>query len=145
MEQYRIRAMEEDFKILTTRGFQFVRRLDETTLSTLEDLKNGGFISRDTDPYHFCVLFGIGVPKSKLPFKAIRWLKNKQLQRFFIFSLFECTDASSWDIHDVVAATFSDKKGAPYDMDAYCDKKRLEDSSDYGELCKILKNLNGRV
>ena len=62
---------------------------NDCTAVLLNNLKNGGFVAKDTELCHFRVLFGIPLHESETPFKPIRWLKNKQLLKFFATELFD--------------------------------------------------------
>lgn len=61
---------------------------DDKTAILLTELKAHGFISNDTQIEHFRVIFGIPLHKSKTPFEPIKWKKNEQLLRYFIYTLF---------------------------------------------------------
>lgn len=49
----------------------------------MDELKNGGFIDKNTRIEDFRVLFGIPLREKDSPFIPIRWINNVQLLRFF--------------------------------------------------------------
>ena len=59
---------------------------NDKTEILLTELKNYGFISNDTQIEHFRVLFGIPLHKSKTPFRPVKWEKDRQLLRYFIYT-----------------------------------------------------------
>lgn len=54
----------------------------------MDDLKNGGFIDKNTRIEDFSVLFGIPLKEKNTPFNPIRWIKNGQLLRYFVYNIF---------------------------------------------------------
>lgn len=76
---YLIQGVRFDFVELPT---------NDKTAVLLEGLKEHGFVSKDTKLAHFRVIFGIPLSIKDTPFEPIKWRKNGQLFRYFIYSLF---------------------------------------------------------
>lgn len=113
---------------------------DDKTAILLTELKAHGFISNDTQIEHFRVIFGIPLHKSKTPFKPVKWEKNQQLFRFFIYTLFP--NETLWnDGRFAIPGLFTNKYGEPL-LIPQSDQKRLKQSSDYDTLSTILTNFN---
>ena len=111
----------------------------DKTACLLEDLKRGGFVSTDTRIEHFRVLFGIPLHFSSTPFEPIKWRKNKQLLRYFLCTLYSKED--TWTISRICYRLIADKHGTAGFM-PQSDKKRLEQSSDFEILVKLLNRFN---
>ena len=129
--KYLIQGVHFDFAQLPTN--------DKTAL-LLEGLKEHGFISRDTKLAHFRVLFGIPLAKQDTPFEPIKWRKNKQLLRYFIYSLFPRKTIIGRG-YFAIRGLFSNKHGEPINIPS-SDLKRLEQSYDYPILVELLNNFN---
>ena len=113
---------------------------NDKTAILLAGLKEYGFVSVDTRLEHFRVIFGIPLHKSDTPFEPIKWKKNKQLLRYFIYTLFP--NETLWGAGMfAVPHLFANKHGEPILM-PQSDKKRLECSSDYEKLMNLLKCFN---
>lgn len=107
----------------------------------LTGLKDYGFISNDTQIEHFRVIFGIPLHKSKTPFEPIKWRKNQQLLRYFIYTLFP--KETLWGIGMfAIPKLFANKHGEPLSTIPRSDQKRLKQSADYEILNKLLKEFN---
>lgn len=132
-----------DYIYFLTNGhnFSFAQLpMNDKTAILFEELKEYGFISNDTQIEHFRVIFGIPLHRSKVPFKPIKWEKNQQLFRFFIYSLFP--KETLWnDGLFGIPCLFVNEHGEPLYIPR-SDKKRLEQSSDYDTLNTILTNFN---
>lgn len=114
---------------------------NDKTEILLRELKNHGFISNDTQIEHFRVLFGIPLHKSKIPFRPVKWEKDRQLLRYFIYTLF--TKETLWGTgRFAIPHLFANKYGEPLSTIPQSDKKRLEQSSYYDTLKMILTNFN---
>lgn len=114
---------------------------NDKTEILLTELKDQGFISNDTQIEHFRVIFGIPLHKSKTPFKPIKWEKNQQLLRYFIYTLFP--KETFWSTGSfAIPHLFANKRGEPLSTIPQSDKKRLEQSSEYDTLKIILANFN---
>lgn len=114
---------------------------NDKTEILLTELKNYGFISNDTQIEHFRVLFGIPLHKSKTPFRPVKWEKDRQLLRYFIYTLFP--KETLWGTGSfAIPHLFANKHGEPLYTIPQSDKKRLEQSSDYDTLKVILTNFN---
>ena len=115
---------------------------NDKTEILLTELKNHGFISNDTQVEHFRVLFGIPLHKSKTPFEPIKWKKNKQLLRYFIYTLFP--QETLWGTGMcAIPKLFANEYGETLLTLPKSDKKRLETSASYETLSKLLKKFNG--
>lgn len=113
---------------------------NDKTAILLARLKEYGFVSVDTRLEHFRVIFGIPLHKSDTPFEPIKWKKNRQLLRYFIYTLFP--NETLWGTGTfAVPNLFANKHGEPILM-PQSDKKRLECSSDYEKLMNLLKCFN---
>ena len=113
---------------------------NDKTAILLAELKERGFVSKDTKIEHFRVIFGIPLHKSDTPFEPIKWEKNRQLLRYFIYTLFP--NETLWGTGTfAVPHLFANKHGEPIRM-PQSDKKRLECSSDYEKLIDLLKCFN---
>ena len=113
---------------------------NDKTATLLGQLKEYGFISIDTTIEHFRVIFGIPLHKSNTPFKPIRWEKDRQLLRYFMYTLFPNETLRGMGRY-TVPHLFADKHGEPMTM-PQSDKKRLEGSPYYDTLNTILTNFN---
>lgn len=112
---------------------------NDKTVLLLAGLKENGFVSSDTTIEHFRVIFGIPLHKSNTPFEPIKWRKNKQLLRFFIYSLFP---KETLLFHGrAVFMLFADLHGSHTNIPK-ADKKRMESSADYETLKNLLNNFN---
>lgn len=145
LQQERVRPFS-DMKLYIeylTKGVDFyfaqIPTNDKTAL-LLEDLKKGGFVSSDTNIEHFRVLFGVPLHKSRTPFEPIKWRKNKQLLRAFIYTLFPKETIWYAGLF-AIPSLFADKNGTAIYL-PQSDKKRLEQSSDYNTLKELLKKFN---
>lgn len=132
-----------DYIYFLTKGhnFSFAQLpTNDKTAILFGELKEHGFISNDTQIEHFRVIFGIPLHRSKIPFKPIKWEKNQQLFRFFIYSLFP-EETLLGDGLFGVPYLFTNKLGKPLHIPG-SDKKRLEQSSDFDALNTILTKFN---
>lgn len=128
---------------LLTKGtdFSFAQLPSNNKINTLlQGLKEGGFVSSDTTIEHFMVIFGIPLHKSKAPFRPIKWRKNKQLLRYFVFSIFN--EEMLWGNGISLSPFFADKYGEHITF-PQSDKTRLETSADFNVLRLLLKSYNG--
>lgn len=133
-----------EFIIFLTKGteFDFAQiPINDKVAILLTELKEHGFVSNDTLIEHFMVIFGIPLHKSKTPFKPIKWGKNQQLLRYFIYTLFSRETFLRTDSLAILHL-FANKRGEPLSTIPQSDKKRLEQSSDYDTLKMILTNFN---
>lgn len=131
-----------DFMHFLTIGFNFeLIKLptNDKTAILLDGLKIHGFVSKDTKLEHFRVLFGIPIHNRYAPFEPIKWRKNKQLLRYFVYELFpkETILNNRYSIVNL----FADKHGCDI-MLPESDLSRLEQSCDYPVLVDLLKNFN---
>lgn len=134
-----------DYIYFLTKGndFSFAQLpADDKTAILFEALKEHGFISNDTQIEHFRVLFGIPLHKSKTPFEPIKWKKNQQLLRYFIYTLFP--QETLWGTGMfAIRKLFANEYGETLLTLPKSDKKRLETSASYETLSKLLKKFNG--
>nr|DAQ34877.1 MAG TPA: hypothetical protein [Caudoviricetes sp.] len=132
------------FQLLTKGSdFSFAQLPPNNKIATLlQGLKDEGFVSRDTTIEHFMVIFGIPLHKSNAPFEPIKWRKNKQLLRYFAFSIFH--EEMLWGNGAFLPPFFADKHGEHIIL-PQSDKKRLKASADFDKLHSLLKNYNGCV
>lgn len=107
----------------------------------LTGLKIYGFISNDTQIEHFRVIFGIPLHKSKTPFEPIKWRKNQQLLRYFIYTLFPKETLWGTGMF-AIPNLFANVDGEPLSTIPQSDQKRLKQSADYEILNKLLKEFN---
>ena len=107
--------------------FAMIPPNDKTSI-LLDELKKHGFISKDTKLEHFRILFGIPLHKKNTPFEPIKWQKNKQLLRYFIYSIF--TKETIWNSRYSIINLFADKHGERIRIPE-SDRNRLEQSKDY--------------
>lgn len=114
---------------------------NDKTEILLTELKNHGFISNDTQIEHFRVIFGIPLHKSKTPFEPIKWRKNHQLLRYFIYTLFPKETLLGIGMF-AIPKLFANEHGEPLSTMPQSDKKRLQQSADYETLNKLLKEFN---
>lgn len=105
----------------------------------LEELKYNGFVSKDTKIEHFKVIFGIPLSEKGTPFEPIKWRKNMQLLRFFIYRLCGYNRQKG---KSSIIELFADKYGESVKL-VRSDLKRLEQSADYQNLVDILNRFNG--
>lgn len=118
--------------------FSFAKLPDnDRTAVLLNDLKTNGFVAENTKIEHFRVIFGIPLHKSQTPFEPIKWLRNKQLFRFFICNIFPHKFLLEEDGR-ILPVLFADKYGEPLSI-PQSDKKRLKYSSGYDSLKELLK------
>lgn len=123
-------------------SFCFARLPDnDRTAVLLNDLKKNGFVAENTKIEHFRVIFGIPLHKSQAPFEPIKWLRNKQLFRFFICNVFSHKFLLE-EVRCILPVLFADKYGEPLGI-PQSDKKRLEYSSEYDSLKELLKKFKG--
>lgn len=108
-----------------------------------ESFKSYGFISDKTDLSDFVVVFGFPYSRKlkdngvSSDFKPVQWMKNAQLYRCFLSSVFS-EDVLRFCGAVVSEALFVDRRG--FEMQwPRVDKQRLAYSADYGVLCKLLK------
>lgn len=106
----------------------------------LGGLKEHGFIARDTDIEYFMVLFGIPLHRDKTPFQPIKWRKNRQLLRYFIYSIFPRQTLQCYGFL-ISPRFFADKHGESIYLPS-SDLKRLKTSSEYDLLVDLLKKFN---
>ena len=128
---------------LLTKGtdFSFAQLPPDNKITTLlQGLKNEGFISEDTTIEHFMVIFGIPLHKSNIPFRPIKWRKNKQLLRYFVSSIFH--KEMLWGNGIFLLPLFADKYGEHIIL-PQSDQARLKTSADFDKLHSLLKNYNG--
>ena len=118
--------------------FAMIPPNDKTSI-LLDELKKHGFISKDTKLEHFRILFGIPLHKKNTPFEPIKWQKNKQLLRYFIYSIF--TKETIWNSRYSIINLFADKHGERIRIPE-SDRNRLEQSKDYPILVELLKKIN---
>ena len=97
-------------------------------------------ISEDTTIEHFMVIFGIPLHKSNIPFRPIKWRKNKQLLRYFVSSIFH--KEMLWGNGILLLPLFADKYGEHIIL-PQSDQARLKTSADFDKLHSLLKNYNG--
>lgn len=114
---------------------------NDKTAILFAGLKKYGFISDDTRIEHFWVLFGIPLHKSKTPFEPIKWRKNHQLLRYFIYTLFPKETLLGIGMF-AIPKLFANEHGEPLSTMPQSDKKRLQQSADYETLNKLLKEFN---
>ena len=112
---------------------------NDKTATLLNGLKTYDFVSKSTKLEHFRVIFGIYLHKKDAPFKPIIWRKNKQLLRFFIYTLFP--RETIWINTHSILNLFSNTHGEQITLPE-SDKRRLEQSSDYPILDDLLKKFN---
>lgn len=129
---------KEEYLFMTDIGFAKLPNNDKTG-TLLNDLKESGFISKETKIEHFRVIFGIPVPL-KQPFEPIKWCKNQALFRFFIDTLFT-REALYGKLWYIIPKMFANKHGESLFIPK-SDKKRLENSAEYEILKSILKRFN---
>ena len=86
----------------------------------------------------FRVIFGVPLHKNQTPFEPIKWRKNKQLLRYFVLSLFHRDTVWSKGRY-LVPSLFADEHGQNISL-PQSDIRRLEASSDFPILCKLLKD-----
>ena len=112
---------------------------NDKTAILLNGLKEHGFVANNTRLEHFRVIFCIPLHKKHLPFEPIKLKKNKQLLRFFIYKLFpkETICINIYSIVNLFTNTHGELIKLPKS-----DKKRLEQSSDYQTLTRMLKIFN---
>lgn len=122
--------------------FKFARiPSNDKTAVLLTELKKHGFVSNDTQIEHFRVIFGIPLHKSKTPFEPIKWKRNQQLLRFFIYTLFP--NETLLGIRALtIPQFFANEFGEPLSSMPQSDKKRLEQSTEYATLNELLKKFN---
>lgn len=121
-------------------NFAIIPANDKTAI-LLTELKDQGFISNDTQIEHFRVIFGIPLHKSKTPFEPIKWKKDKQLLRHFIYSLFP--QKTLWGTGMfAIPKLFANEHGEPLSTMPQSDKNRLRQSAYYETLNKLLKEFN---
>lgn len=118
-------------------GFAIMPLHDKTSI-LLNNLKKYGFVSTDTKLEHFRVLFGTPLHKDDTPFEPIKWRKNRQLLRYFVCTIFPKNTFWSKGRY-LVALLFADKHGQKISL-PQSDKQRLETSSDFPILSKLLKD-----
>lgn len=104
----------------------------------LQGLKVYGFISKDTKLAHFRVLFGIPIQENDVPFEPIKWRKNQQLLRYFIYNLFP-EDMTTENRNIVVCMLFANKHGEKITLPK-SDKRRLDYSSDFPILRELIND-----
>lgn len=109
----------------------------------LEGLKGGGFVSGDTNIVYFRVLFGVPIHKENAPFKPIRWMKNGQLLRYFVYNVFP-REAIGVQHYFIVPRLFANKYGEKAHL-PQSDKKRLAQSADFGVLEELINKFKMRV
>lgn len=102
----------------------------------LEGLKKGGFVSGDTDIVYFRVLFGVPIHKDNTPFKPVRWMKNTQLLRYFVYSVFPRETIVGYG-RFIAARLFVGRNGKSVIL-PNSDKERLIQSADFGNLEKLI-------
>lgn len=127
---------------LLTKGtvFNFAQLPSDNKIATLlQGLKDEGFVSKDTKIEHFMVIFGIPLHKRNVPFEPIKWRKNRQLFRYFVFSIFP--QEMLWLYNAFFPLFFADKHGEHITL-PQSDKKRLKTSADFDKLRSLLKNYN---
>lgn len=107
--------------------------------SLLQGLKDEGFVSKDTTIEHFMVIFGIPLHRNNTPFKPIKWRKNKQLLRYFVFSIFHEEMLLGNGV--LLPSFFANKYGEHITL-PQSDKTRLKTSADFDSLHSLLKNYN---
>lgn len=139
-----IRATEYIWRFtdLITTGFNFeLAKLpqNDKTAILLSGLKTHRLVSEHTKLEHFRVLFGIPLHKKDAPFNPIKWIGNKLLLRYFIYSIFPHQTIRN-NKHAIVSL-FADKHGEQI-MLPKSDKKRLEQSCDYIALVELIKKFN---
>jgi len=102
----------------------------------LEGLKKGGFVSGDTDIVYFRVLFGVPIHKDNTPFKPVRWMKNTQLLRYFVYSVFPRETIVGYG-RFIATRLFVGRNGKSVIL-PNSDKERLIQSADFGNLEKLI-------
>ena len=118
-------------------GFAMMPEHDKTSI-LLNTLKEHGFISKDTRLEHFRVIFGIPLHTTQTPFEKIKWKKNKQLLRYFVYTIFP--ENTVWTKgRYLVPLLFADEHGKSISLPK-SDKQQLETSSDFPTLSQLLKN-----
>lgn len=121
-------------------NFAIIPANDKTAI-LLTELKDQGFISNDTQIEHFRVIFGIPLHKSKTPFEPIKWKKDKQLLRHFIYSLFPPKTLWGTGMF-AIPKLFANEHGEPLSTMPQSDKNQLRQSAYYETLNKLLKEFN---
>lgn len=102
----------------------------------LEGLKKGGFVACDTDIVYFRVLFGVPIHKDNTPFKPVRWMKNAQLLRYFVYSVFPRDTIATYGCF-IVARLFVDRNKKSTIL-PHSDKERLIQSADFEALEELI-------
>ena len=140
-EYYRPEEMRNYTSLLTI-GMPFVFAglpNNDKTMILLKGLKECDFVSKDTTIEHFRVLFGIPLHTKDTPFEPIKWRKNKQLLRYFIYAIFP--KRTIYDNKLAIVSLFADKHGCKI-VWPESDRKRLEQSYEYPTLVNLLNNFN---
>ena len=91
-------------------------------------------MSGDTDIVYFRVLFGVPIHKDNTPFKPVRWMKNTQLLRYFVYSVFPRETIVGYG-RFIAARLFVGRNGKSVIL-PNSDKERLIQSADFGNFDK---------
>lgn len=121
-------------------GFAMMPEHDKTSI-LLNALKEHGFISKDTKLEHFRVIFGIPLHTTQTPFEKIKWRKDRQLLRYFVYEIFPKNTLWTKGRY-LVPLLFADKYGESISL-PQSDKQRLVTRSDFAMLSQLLKDFYG--
>ncbi|KXB46042.1 hypothetical protein HMPREF1870_00960 [Bacteroidales bacterium KA00344] len=117
---------------------------NDKTAELLDKLKENGFVPKDTKLAHFRVLFGILLCFDDTPFRPIRWLKNKQLLRYFICEIFSRgLDGFKRGQLAAILTLFADKHGEKITV-IKSDAGQLKYSADHEKLKEVLIKVIGK-
>ena len=107
----------------------------------MDELKNGGFIDKNTRIEDFRVLFGIPLREKDSPFIPIRWINNVQLLRFFLYSIFPHENIVGY-IRFIAARLFVNRYKRMFVL-PNSDKGRLNDK-DFENLSELINKFKMR-
>lgn len=117
---------------------------NDKTAELLDKLKENGFVAKNTKLAHFRVLFGIPLCFDDRPFMPIKWLKNKQLLRYFIYEIFpRGLDGFKRGQLAAILTLFADKNGEKI-TGIKSDAGQLKYNADHEKLKEVLIKVIGK-
>jgi len=116
-----------------------------------KELKDGGFIAKNTNYSHFCAVFGnTPIPENKQPFTQLEWIKKsdvtkeKSLCKRSLLDLLQILGIRETDIKEICKNSFKNYKGHHFVNDKKT-KELKTHSQFHDDLLKIKDRLSDKI